>query len=529
MASVQARHSRLCAREGAWTPAREVGKANECTCRPMFYVVFRDGAGKLIRERSGPNRQQAERLRDKRSVELFEGNYQPVQTVAFREWGPRWLSMLERKASTVASYESTVAYATGVFGDHPVSQLGPDSIAGFNRVLRERGLSDSTRAKHLRVLGACLASAVEHGLARENPVKRLPRSEKPRPARKEAAYFENDELPPLFAVIEEGLYRTIFLAALKTGIRQGELLALTWADIDLQEKTIHVRRSFTGGELTTPKNHLQRSVHLTGEVVEHLDWWRAECASPPSQTLVFPGERKDGGCLAASSLLRRHLYPAMQRAGIPRAGPTGQPRTFHSFRHTFAQTSPRNRPPDHLALQTPRPLNPQRHNRRLPPLGTRRTQTPSRTNDRPLRRLTPTPTTSPNPLPENRPNRPNNPPRRPAHPADSDAPTASQGLLVLPTGVSRAPVRGQCTSSSPAGPCGPGLAAPVPARSSPGPAARRGNGHPEECFNGKLRDEQPRPRDLLHPPGSPGSDRRLAPHLQPAPPPQLPRVPPIGT
>ena len=112
------------------------------------------------------------------------------------------------------------------------------------------------------------------------PRRTAPRAEKPRPARKEAAYFENDELPPLFAEIEEGLYRTIFLAALKTGIRQGELLALTWADIDLQEKTIHVRRSFTGGELTTPKNHLQRSVHLTSEVVEHLGWWRAECAQP---------------------------------------------------------------------------------------------------------------------------------------------------------------------------------------------------------------------------------------------------------
>ena len=87
MASVQARHSRLCAREGAWTRAREAGKADGCTCRSMFYVVFRDGAGKLIRERAGPNRQRAERLRDKRSVELFEGSYQPVQTVAFRGVG----------------------------------------------------------------------------------------------------------------------------------------------------------------------------------------------------------------------------------------------------------------------------------------------------------------------------------------------------------------------------------------------------------------------------------------------------------
>ena len=210
MASVQARHSRLCAREGAWTPAREVGKADGCTCRPMFYVVFRDGAGKLIRERAGPNRQRAERLRGKRSVELFEGNYQPVQTVAFREWGPRWLSMLERKASTVASYESTVAYATGVFGDTPsASSARTASLVSI-------GFCGSGACPTRPGLSTCVCSAgvwprrSSTGSPRE-PRRTAPRSEKPRPARKEAAYFENDELPPLFAVIEEGLYRTIFL------------------------------------------------------------------------------------------------------------------------------------------------------------------------------------------------------------------------------------------------------------------------------------------------------------------------------
>jgi integrase len=52
--------------------------------------------------------------------------------------------------------------------------------------------------------------------------------------------------------------------------------------------------------------------------------------------LVFPGA---DGCafLTPTVLLRRHLYPAMTRAGIPRVGPTHEKRTFHSFRHTFAK------------------------------------------------------------------------------------------------------------------------------------------------------------------------------------------------
>jgi integrase len=42
--------------------------------------------------------------------------------------------------------------------------------------------------------------------------------------------------------------------ALKTGMRQGELLALTWGDVDLGGAIVHVRRSYTDRHLSTPKN-----------------------------------------------------------------------------------------------------------------------------------------------------------------------------------------------------------------------------------------------------------------------------------
>jgi integrase len=42
------------------------------------------------------------------------------------------------------------------------------------------------------------------------------------------------------------------------------------------------------------------------------------------------------------TVLRRELYPAMKRAGIDRVGPTGEKRTFHSFRHTYAKLALEN-------------------------------------------------------------------------------------------------------------------------------------------------------------------------------------------
>lgn len=48
--------------------------------------------------------------------------------------------------------------------------------------------------------------------------------------------------------------RSSRLVALKTGMRQGELFALRWADVDLEEAVIRVRSSYMGGALSTPKN-----------------------------------------------------------------------------------------------------------------------------------------------------------------------------------------------------------------------------------------------------------------------------------
>lgn len=335
MASIQARHARGCGLERPWTTfTLEPDEAALCTCKPVFHVVLRID-GKLVRQRIGRNRKEAARARDKLAVAVDEGAYRVQADIGFADWSDRWLAALERKETTRDSYSSTVSLAQDVLGAKVVRRLRPADVSAFNAFLRERGMADSTRAKHLRVLGACLSSAVSHGYAASSPVKELPPAEKPRPTRKESAYFENDDLPPLIAALPEGLFRTLALVALKTGCRQGELLALTWGDIDVAEAVIHVRRSVTGGHVSLPKNHERREVDLNGEVVELLGAWWGAVGRPGDDALVFPGE--SGGYLSPTTLLKRELYPAMVRAGIPREGPTGEKRTWHSFRHTYAR------------------------------------------------------------------------------------------------------------------------------------------------------------------------------------------------
>jgi len=335
MASLQARHSRSCVLGKPWTPFERAAEGCSCPGGPTYYVVVREGR-KLHRERAGKNRRQAERALTKIQAHVDEGDFRPQLTIRFAEWGQRWLHSLERKETTVASYRSTVAYATDVFGEKVVRRLRPEDIASFNLFLRERDVSPSTRAKHLRVLGACLGAAVAHGYAGGNPVRQLPKAERPRAERKESAYFENEELPRLFAEVPAGLFTTLFQVALKTGMRQGELLALTWADVDLGEAIVHVRRTITDGHLSLPKNHERRDVDLTADIVALLGGWWGELGRPGDELLILPGDTRSG-YLVPTTILRRELYPALARAGIGRLGPTGEKRTFHSLRHTFAK------------------------------------------------------------------------------------------------------------------------------------------------------------------------------------------------
>jgi integrase len=339
MPSLQARHARSCDLGRPWTPAQLQKDGSDpldgCTCKPLFHVVVREGPKKTHRQRVGRDRREAERALNKVEVTVDEGDWRPHLNIRFNDWADKWEASLETKETTARGYKDTAAYAKKVFGHKIVRRLTAADIAEFNAFLREKPITASTRAKHLRVLGACLQAAIPAGYAASNPVRELPRQQRPKPEKRESAYFLNDELPKLFNELHDELHKTLCLVALKTGMRQGELVALRWRDVDLTERVIRVRATYTMGVLSTPKNHERRDVDITSDVVDLLGAWWGECGSPPDDMLVFPGNGTHG--YLVDTTIRRVLYDAMEDAGVERLGPTGTKRTWHSLRHSFAK------------------------------------------------------------------------------------------------------------------------------------------------------------------------------------------------
>lgn len=148
----------------------------------------------------------------------------------------------------------------------------------------------------------------------------------------------SDELRLLIDAAEAGFYRTLFLTAALTGARPGELRALRWSQIDLENGVCSIRRAHSHahvrGEQRRPEGRVYapktqagvRDIPLEPPLVAALRRWKLQC-SPTSGDLVFPGP--SGLPFHESSVLRQGLYPAWERANLRRF-------SLYALRHWFA-------------------------------------------------------------------------------------------------------------------------------------------------------------------------------------------------
>lgn len=317
-------------------PDRVGERVPGCTCKPTFTIR---GAAGSSHERVGKNLRDGLRKLAKVNEEIEEGAYVAPKNVTFREWAEGWRTGLRGpKQSTISGYKSSVDYAVEAFGEKRVRAVTVEDIDELVQLMAERKCSASTQLKHLRVLHQCFAAAIRRRLAVVNPLEQF--DNRPKAVRRESAYFEDAELPKLMAQLPdeglEGVFRMMTLVAIKTGMRHGELAALEWGDLDLTAGHIRVRRSVGKGVVSETKNRQARTVDLLDEIAKPLAQWWARQGKPGDDALVFPDEK--GRPLADTRALYR-LRKAMKAAGVPKAGPTGEDRDFHSLRHTFARIS----------------------------------------------------------------------------------------------------------------------------------------------------------------------------------------------
>ena len=162
----------------------------------------------------------------------------------------------------------------------------------------------------------------------------------PRITREEIDPLTEEQAKLLLETVRSDRLEALYVLALNTGMRQGELLALKWDDVDLGRGILRVRRTLTqaGGAfvLGEPKTkNSRRTIRLTSGAVEalraHLSRQLREMEEMGSLYqpggLVFASEI--GTIINPSNLRNRSFKPLLGRAGLP-------PCRFHDLRHTCA-------------------------------------------------------------------------------------------------------------------------------------------------------------------------------------------------
>jgi integrase len=332
-----------------------------CGCKPSYYTFHRDRNGRVVKGVRVRDRRVANQAATKLQAELDAGRVgiQQERNKTFAEWADIWLAQSRAKENTLRLYRHSVAVGKRAFADLRLREIQGSDITRFIDLLiddgraRKRPPNETTQAKHLRNLHSCFAAAVPEYIA-INPVDLLHRSVRPHASSEAWDYFTDPELGRLWASFTRredkvGLY--LSKVAVATGLRLGELMALERRDVNLADRTLMVSKTYTPRiGITTPKSRKGRTVHLSEDATRVLREWlelrSADLFKPDA--LLFPNTR--GSYLEQTNVTKRMLYPAMEEAeapqgkrlrkgewGIPRIGERSNPRSFHSFRHTFAR------------------------------------------------------------------------------------------------------------------------------------------------------------------------------------------------
>jgi integrase len=151
------------------------------------------------------------------------------------------------------------------------------------------------------------------------------------PARREHRELSADELERLLGIASGFAYFPLIRTAVYTGLRLGELLGLTWADVDFDRAELHVHRQWSkGGGFAEPKTpSAVRRVVLAPDLAQFLREHKARSAFSTETDFVFASMRR-------TALGHRNVCRAFTEI-TKRAGLGGEPRfTFHSLRAVYA-------------------------------------------------------------------------------------------------------------------------------------------------------------------------------------------------
>ena len=315
------------------------------------YTVGRDpGTGKQIqRSIYGATQEEVRKKLTAVSSSIDNGTYIEPSKLTMKQWLEIWLKEYTAniKESTAVVYDTQIrVHILPAIGAVKLSALNAPTIQAFYNSL-SRGSDDKEplAAKTVKnvhgVLNRALFQAVRIGYIRFNPCNSvlLPRLDKP-----DIKPLSDLDIKAFVAAIKGHPLETVFVVDLFTGMRQSELMGLTWDCVDFKAGTILINKQLIkekkkdgAYKLTPPKNDKPRRISPAPYIMDLLKGYKrtqAENRIKAGSLWVesdFVFTNHFGHHLAHSTL--SHTYKRfMRQIGLPES-------RFHDMRHSFAVSS----------------------------------------------------------------------------------------------------------------------------------------------------------------------------------------------
>jgi integrase len=302
-------------------------------CRnKIWWIGYTDASGNWVRESSGSIRKtDAQAILEKRKTEVRE-NRQPIlrkiRKTNFSDFVKTFLKEYqgqrgELAPATLTSYEVLSKKIVDFFGKLSLEQMADHHIDRYVKERRQesswgrgkRKISKFTINRELGLLRLILNWAVSEKKLRFNQVAvRLSRKkmfeEPPR-----TRYFTEDELHAMSANASEPLKQFIFVG-INTGMRLSEVQGLSWSEVDIKDKTIHLPADRV-------KRKRARDVRLNKSMVDLLEKLKLK---KKGEEFVFPNPKTGK---PYGKYISHTWHRLLKKCGIKNPG------RFHDLRRTF--------------------------------------------------------------------------------------------------------------------------------------------------------------------------------------------------
>ena len=260
--------------------------------------------GRRIREKAGTNKNAAKQALAKRQSEILEGKFFPKKKeprVLFDEFASYYWN-LHGKYKRSPSHKTLLRQLVAEFKATPLSRFSVALIMEYRNKVRERASIVSAN-RHLAFLRSMFNKAIEwEKFIGVNPAAKIKLE---RENNHRLRFLSEEEISRLLSHCYSRIY-PIVACALLTGMRKGEILQLSWENVDLERGNIYVLNSKSGKPREIP------IAARLGSILRSL--------GPKRKGLVFE---------MPEITLRRHFAKAVRESSLDNF-------RFHDLRHTFA-------------------------------------------------------------------------------------------------------------------------------------------------------------------------------------------------